>query len=140
MAIQPQEQLDTVDIYMCALSAQTTHKTNSSPAGSRVWMKYGGGTLFKASCLVCQRVKMRFRAACSTEGIVSREEGNGNEAVEEQGEVSSSLVMDRLETVLTGLFIHMKWDRDLSERGRGKGRVRRPEGGLCRVGLWWERG
>lgn len=71
---------------------------------------------------------MRFQAACSTEGIVSREEGDGNEAVEEQGEVSSSLVMDRLETVLTGLFIHVKWDRDLSERGRGKGRVRRPEG------------
>lgn len=30
---------------------------------------------------------MRFQAACCTKEIVSREDRNGNEAVEEQGEV-----------------------------------------------------
>lgn len=81
---------------------------------------------------------MRFEAACCTKEIVSREDRNGNEAVEQQGEVIWSLVKDRLEMVMTEWFTLIKWDRDLSQRASTQGKVRKAEG-VCRAGFWWER-
>lgn len=71
---------------------------------------------------------MRFEAACCTKEIVSREDRNGNEAVEQQGEVIWSLVKDRLEMVMTEWFTLIKWDRDLSQRASTQRKVRRAEG------------
>lgn len=59
---------------------------------------------------------MRFEAACCAKEIMSREEENGNEAVEEQGEVMWSLCKDKLEIVMTEWFTLNKRDRGLSQR------------------------